>query len=155
MSVYGSTMGLEQEEDYRKWRKEHAMETTSTVSGIVTRTNGTGFCIDGHEGWLNVSKYAKPAPMIPAKGQAVNVGLDKAGFVRTIEPLPQAPVTPESQAPASSNEPQETTEDRKQRLIVRQCVLKVAADLATIGQMAEDVPGVLSIAEQLEAWVLR
>jgi hypothetical protein len=135
------------------------MEATTTVSGVVTRTNEHGFCLEGHEGWLNISKYAKPAPLMPAKEQAVSIGLDKAGYVRTIEPVQQAPAMSKAAtgdpAPAIAPETPATPEDNRQLLIVRECALKAAVELATIGAMANDVAGTLAIAEQLEAWVLR
>lgn len=55
------------------------------ISGRVTAVNDKGVKLDGDDEWLNISKYAKPAPKLPAKGERVTLGMDTQGFIRTIE----------------------------------------------------------------------
>ncbi len=124
------------------------------LEGTVTTVNDKGFKLDNEATWLNPSKFAKPAPMMPAKGDRVRVTLDNAGFVRYVEPA-RGPVVEESAADKPVVEASATTEDRRQVLIVRQACIKAACELATVGGMTDNVQDVLSIAEQLEAWVLR
>jgi hypothetical protein len=62
-----------------------AEHSITTIEGIVSKTNGNGFRLVGREGWLNFSKFAIPAPAMPAEGQRVAVGIDKSGFVREVE----------------------------------------------------------------------
>ncbi len=61
------------------------------LTGTVTKTNGNGFRIAEQEGWLNISKFAKPAPDMPAAGQRVRISLDESGYVRAIVPAPVVP----------------------------------------------------------------
>jgi hypothetical protein len=61
---------------------------TEHVDGTVGRTNASGFTLKGRDGWLNRSKYADPAPVIPNEGAAVRVGVDKAGYVCSVELVP-------------------------------------------------------------------
>jgi hypothetical protein len=118
-----------------------------TVSGTVGRVNQSGFTLAGREGWLNVSKYASPAPSVPREGTQVRVGLDKSGFVRTVEIVPSSDGA-ESAAPTS-------VIDRDIR-IMRQAVINSAiAILSSGGRAVEDPNAVLEVAEQLEAWVTR
>lgn len=134
------------------------MATMTTVEGKVTRTNDKGLQIAGRDGWLNISKFANEldCPM-PKVGQTVRLTLDKSGYIREIAPVVDAPATMQVSAPTEDSATAQTpvSDDRKQQLIVRQCVLKVAADLATIGGMASNVEETLSLAARLENWVLR
>ena len=70
-----------------------------TITGTVSRVNGKGFQIAELDGWLNISKYASPAPTMPTVGERVNITIDKSGFVRKIEPIAK-PATPPESGPA-------------------------------------------------------
>lgn len=59
------------------------MAALETATGIVSKVNATGFQLDGSE-WYSISKFAKPAPAIPAVGARVVVGVDGKGFARTV-----------------------------------------------------------------------
>ena len=61
---------------------------TDWAEGMVTRVSAHGFQLRGRDGWLNLSRYAKPAPALPQTGMAVRVGLDARGFVRSIGAAP-------------------------------------------------------------------
>jgi len=56
-----------------------------TISGIVASVHGTGFRLRDREGFLNLSKFCDPEPVLPNPGDAVVVGLDKGGFVRQVQ----------------------------------------------------------------------
>ncbi|MHB8577847.1 MAG: hypothetical protein ACYDCQ_21250, partial [Dehalococcoidia bacterium] len=66
-------------------------QIVDSVEGTVGRCNDKGFTLNGREGWLNVSRYADPPPLLPAEGAQVRVGLDKSGFVRSVEVLAEPP----------------------------------------------------------------
>lgn len=124
---------------------------TTAITGTVTKTNGNGFRLDAHEGWLNVSRYAKleDAP-IPAVGDRVTARLDKAGFVRRIEHVPpvgQSEPEPPAPTPAASVSPD------KDRLMLRMSALRGACDVFT--GTGTSVEAVKLLAEDLEAWALR
>ena len=117
------------------------METT-TITGRVTQVNDKGLKLEGADQWANVSKWAVGVVM-PTRGQHVVLALDKSGFVRTIEPIAEAPTTvapapvaTQQAAPAvvatpaaSATEVSGPAPDRD-RLIVRQTCVKAAAEIA-------------------------
>jgi hypothetical protein len=119
--------------------------------GTVTKVNGTGFRIAEQEGWLNISKYAKPAPAMPEVGQRVRVFLDKSGYVRTIEALEEVPVEPEIPAPALSK----VAPPCKDTVISRLAVLNTATAILSSGGRQTDGTAVMALAGQLEAWAHR
>jgi hypothetical protein len=81
-----------------------AATVADTIEGIVSRVNDHGFILEGHGDWLNLSRYAKPAPLLPHAGVHVEVGLDKDGYVRTVAPIRRdEPTPPEALGRASVN----------------------------------------------------
>lgn len=125
------------------------MTTVHTaITGSVTKINGNGFRLDSREGWLNISRYGKAdeAPM-PSVGQHVTVALDKAGYVRKIEPVtPAANAEPQAPTPTAGMLPD------KDRLMLRMSALRGACEVfAGSGQSPEVI---LRLAEDLEAWAL-
>lgn len=71
--------------------------TTGTTSGTA---RGVRRCL--------LSRYASPRPLLPTEGQRVRVGLDKAGYVRLIEPAGEttpAPATATATAPSPDSAP--------------------------------------------------
>lgn len=118
---------------------------TDTIDGSVARSNDKGFLLAGREGWLNRSKYADPAPLTPTEGQQVRVGLDRAGFVRTVEVL--------GDAPARTGEPAGSPDCDTR--IAREAVLNTAVALLGSGGRSVTLADVLSVAAQLEGWVTR
>src|SRR5262252_2316799 len=60
--------------------------TTTQLEGVVARSNDRGLVLDGHDGWLNISKYADGV-LIPDNGSSVRLHLDKSGFIRGIDVL--------------------------------------------------------------------
>lgn len=122
------------------------------IEGTVSRANGKGFVLTGREGWLNLSRYADPAPMIPAEGAKVRVSLDRAGFVRAVEALAAAPAT---QQPATQPETAENGFPGKERQIIRMNVLGHATALVARSGQPTAVADMLRVASELEAWVLR
>jgi hypothetical protein len=118
------------------------------VSGRVASVNDKGLKLEGDEMWRNVSKYAVNV-VLPERGQDVTVTLDKAGFLRAVEPLTGAHAAPRiagaSDAPAPSV---------KDRTITRLAVLKAAAEFgAARGTLKSG--DVLAIAASWEKWVYR
>lgn len=120
------------------------------VTGIVEAANPRGFLLAGRDGWLNISRYAEPPPPIPAEGARVRVGLDKAGFVRTIEV--EAEPEPSFAAAVRESPPPYGLRDTR---IMRQAVLNTATAILSSGGHTADPGDVIALAEQLEAWVTR
>src|SRR5579859_3796811 len=123
------------------------------ISGVVEAANPRGFLLAGREGWLNLSRYADPTPEIPGEGALVRVGLDKAGFVRTIEveAAPERPATAVADASSGYN-PASGVRDQR---IMRQAVLNTATAILSSGGREADADDVLALAERLESWVTR
>lgn len=117
-----------------------------TITGIVTHANEKGIRLSTSDGWLNVSKFAVGV-VLPERGQAVAVTLDKGGFIRAVT-LADAPI-----AGASDARPSVTPSD-KERTITRLAVLKAAAEFGAARPSVKSAD-VLLIAESWERWVLR
>lgn len=118
------------------------------VVGVVRSVNEKGLKLDGHTDWFNVSKFAVGV-VLPERGQAVTVTLDRAGFLRAVEVadgLP-APVAGGSDAPMSAK----TDRDRT---ITRLAVLKAAAEFGAARPNLKS-GDVLSIAAVWEKWINR
>jgi len=115
---------------------------TEYVEGTVSRINGHGFQLVGRDGWLNVSKYANPAPELPSEGASVRIGLDKAGFVRSIEQLAAGPEV----------EPTPVGNVDRETRIGRMAALNTATAILSSGGQQASVKDVLTLAGQLEAW---
>lgn len=124
------------------------------ISGVVEAANPRGLLLAGREGWLNISRYADPVPPIPPEGSLVRLGLDKAGFIRTIE------VEAEGERPAlaavaeTAGSYGQTFSVRDQR-IMRQAVLNTATAILSSGAREADPDEVIALAERLESWVTR
>jgi hypothetical protein len=124
------------------------------ISGVVEAANPRGLLLAGRDGWLNISRYADPVPPIPPEGSLVRLGLDKAGFIRTIE------VEAEGERPALAAVSEtaggygQTFGVRDQR-IMRQAVLNTATAILSSGGREADPDDVIALAERLESWVTR
>jgi len=124
-----------------------AQSLSSTFTGRVASVNPKGLRLEGHDDWLNFSKFAVGI-VAPERGDTVSVTVDKAGFVRSVTlldgPLPVA-------GGSDAARPAPTTKDLT---ITRLAVLKAAAEFgaARPGLKSGEV---LAIAESWERWVLR
>jgi hypothetical protein len=78
-------------------------QTLEYTEGTVSRTNDHGLQLVGRDGWLNVSRFANPAPALPPAGARIRLGMDTSGFVRTIETVDAGPgkTPPQGPRPAS------------------------------------------------------
>lgn len=121
---------------------------SSTFTGRIVSVNDKGLKLEGHETWLNVSKFA-PAVVLPERGETVTVCVDSKGFIRSVERLDgPAAIRGGSDAPGPSSA------QHKDRTITRLAVLKAAAEYAA--SKPESKSGdVLKIAASWERWVLR
>lgn len=119
---------------------------SSTISGRVVSVNPKGLKLEGHDGWLNFSRYASNI-VPPMRGQTVTLTLDLQGFVRAVN------VAAESAATSASRQaPGATT--AKDRTITRLAVLKAAAEFAANRPQIKSGE-VLKIAASWERWVNR
>lgn len=110
------------------------------VTGRVMSVNPKGLKLEGHDDWLNYSKFA-PEIIPPMKGQVVNLTLDKSGFIRIVDLADGQPT------PLIAPSQKDTT-------ITRLAILKAAAEFTASKPEAKSTD-VLKIAEAWEAWVLR
>ena len=118
------------------------------VAGVVACSNAKGFQLEGRDGWLNISKFAASVAA-PERGARVRVGLDKSGFVRSVEPMTTAVVNTPGAAVSTAMEAPD-----KETRIGRMAVLNSAiALLSSGGRSISDVEAVLGTAAQLEQWV--
>ena len=139
---------------------------SSTFTGLVRSVNEKGLKLDGHESWLNYSKYAVGI-VAPERGQTVSVTTDKAGFLRSVTVLDgPASIAGASDAVAShqssvlsfqssalkTDNSQLTT--RREATITRLAVLKAAAEFAAARPSLKSGE-VLAIAASWERWVNR
>ncbi len=130
-----------------------------TITGIVRATNTHGVKLDGETEWRNYSKFSKAEDLAqPFIGQQVTIGLDKAGFVRTLAPIgtngyhkPAAQPAEASPAPAESAPVVLDT----QRIISRQAMLNTATSMLSSGGRAVDPKEAVALAAKLEQWVWR
>ena len=136
------------------------MNGSEVLTGTVSRVNERGLILNDEDCWLNVSRYAKPAPVLPRVGESVRVYLDKDGYVRDVERVPYEvdvppPEEPSRQVEATrSNGSTALTPDRDLR-ICRQAVLNTATAILSSGGLPASPDEVLALAERLEAWVGR
>jgi hypothetical protein len=121
---------------------------SSTFTGRVASVNPKGLRLEGHDDWLNVSKFAVGV-VLPERGQDVTVTVDKAGFLRSVVQYSGFPAPVAGASDAVRPLPSD-----KDRTITRLAVLKAAAEFgaARPGLKSGEV---LKIAESWERWVLR
>ena len=84
-----------------QWVEGSVSAVEASAFSLVT-TSGTGRAVRRYL----LSRYASPRPVLPSEGARVRVGLDKAGYVRLIEPLGEAaPASAPSLATAPPRDP--------------------------------------------------
>lgn len=129
-----------------------AMSMSSTYTGRVVSANPKGIRLDGHDEWLNYSKFA--TDIIPAeRGQSVTVTVDSKGFIRTLQPLdgPDATNGAHDAVRAAQTRAAPSARDTA---ITRLAVLKAASEFAAARPMLKS-GDVLMIAASWERWVNR
>ena len=117
------------------------------VEGTVGRYNERGFTLRERDGWLNISRYATPAPPIPNEGARVRAGIDGSGFVRTVEVL--------EPPPAASRPDGMPVAPAREVAVTRMACLNTATAILSSGGRRTEPADVVSLAEELERWVLR
>jgi hypothetical protein len=127
------------------------------IEGTVARVNGSGFQLTGRPGWLNLSKFARPAPALPGEGERVAVSLDGRGYVRAVErlaaPLPDAAPVSASGGEGEASSPASPPD--KDMRIVRMNALSNAIAVLASGGRAVQAADVFTLAAQFEGWVNR
>lgn len=123
----------------------------SVVVGTVRSVNEKGLKLEGHDAWLNASKFAIGL-VLPERGETVACTLDKAGFLRCVGPadgvVPTAPpVRGASDAPPAAP-------STRERTISRLAILKAAAEFGAARPNLKS-GDVLAIAASWERWVNR
>jgi hypothetical protein len=119
----------------------------TVVSGIVRSVNEKGLKLEGHDEWLNVSKFAVGV-VLPERGAVVTCTLDKGGFLRAVAAADGAVLSPpRTGAPGAAS-------GTRDRTITRLAVLKAAAEYAASKPQSASAD-VLKIAACWERWVLR
>lgn len=124
------------------------------VWGVIGERNETGLRWEDSQAWVNVSKYAQGV-VIPPSGTKVRVGLDKAGYIRTLERLSASASADPTPAPT----PTETDSEVGMRTVA----LNAAVTLLTSerfalrnGTAAIARPSdVLALADYLLVWLAR
>jgi len=104
------------------------------VAGVVTCSNAKGFQLEGHDGWLNLSKFAAGVAA-PERGAHVRVGLDKSGFVRTAET-----VSPIGKYVGNESVTTGTRPDRETAITRRESPRARAAMRASVGPILPPAP---------------
>lgn len=125
-----------------------AMSMSSQFTGRVVSVNPKGLKLEGHDDWLNCSKFATDL-VLPERGETVTCTLDKAGFLRCVE-LVDGSALP--RIAGGSDAP--STPSAKDRTITRLAVLKAAAEFSASKELSSSAD-VLKIAASWERWVLR
>jgi hypothetical protein len=126
---------------------------TTQVTATISRVNDHGFTTQEEPArWFNLSKWADPVPVIPAKGTEVKLTLDSSGYVRSIEPLdaPSNGHHPRQDAPTSAP----TGALTRDQVITRLACLKAAAGFLSTREASKSTD-VLAVAESFERWVTR
>jgi hypothetical protein len=125
---------------------------SSTFTGQVRSVNEKGIKLEGHDEWLNYSKFAVGI-VAPERGQTVTVVTDKAGFVRAVQPVDgPAPIAGASDHPRTAQAP--SAPSQRDVTITRLAVLKAAAEFAAARPGVKSGE-VLLIAASWEKWILR
>jgi hypothetical protein len=135
------------------------MESTNgavkeTLVGVVEATNEKGIRVQGR--WFNFSRY-HDVPR-PEKGQQVALEARGNFINRLTIAAPTAAPPAETSTPVASTaspaSPVLDTIDLRERRIIRQTVLKVAANFLALRPEAK-LGEVIRTAELLEKWVMR
>lgn len=150
-----------------KWqRRAERMATMATIEGKVTRTSSNGLQLAGHDGWLNISKFADSIDVpMPQVGDVVRLKLDKSNYIREIVAVKAEPFSinakekgePESQ-PEPRAEPQPPSggaAPSKDTVVTRLAVLNTATAILSSGGRAVEAKAVVELAAKLEAWATR
>jgi hypothetical protein len=137
------------------------------VDGVVARRNERGILLEGESGWLNVSRYANPAPALPLPGERVRLYLDEDGYIRDVERVVYSThgpaedgVDPEpddavaGQVEAAPLFRAASLPDKDTR-ITRMATLNTATAILSSGGRTCELADVLKLAAQLEVWVNR
>jgi len=121
------------------------------VTGRVRSVNPKGLLLEGHTDWLNISRFAVGV-VLPEKGAAVAVTLDKAGFVRSVDVVDGSVGANGHDAPRIDAQ-RVSAPSEKDRTITRLAVLKAAA---AFGASRPELRSrdVIAIAAVWERWVL-
>jgi hypothetical protein len=109
--------------------------------GRVLSVNDKGLRIEGRDGWVNFSKFARDLEP-PSRGAAVALTLDGQGFIRRVEAAEHAPGSHQAHAAG------------RETAITRLAVLKAAAEFAATRREIKS-KDVLAIAAAWENWVCR
>ena len=122
------------------------------VEGVVATPNDRGLKLSGRDGWFNLSRYADPAPTLPTRGESVVIGLDTAGYVRSVEAN-----TAELRriGPSDATESVPAALHDRETCITRMACLNTATAILASGAHTADADAVLALAGRLEVWVLR
>jgi hypothetical protein len=137
--------------------------TTETVRGVVERANERGVKLAAESGWRNWSRWGERPEVPPSRGDAVELVLDNAGYIRRVTVLDAAAGVPAGTPALREREyANDGTQDdilpapanSRETLIVRQTCLKAAAEFAA-GRPEIKSADVLKIAEAWEGWVTR
>ena len=118
------------------------------LTGRVVAVNDKGLKFEGAGAWLNVSKYAVGV-VLPERGADVTVTLDKAGFLRAVEPADGCPL-PRIAGASDVTMPMTS----KDRTITRLACLKAAAEFGAARPSLKSGE-ILKIATSWERWVNR
>lgn len=118
-----------------------------TWQGIVATNNPRGMRLEGFDVWFNYS--ATSAVERPQAGDRVRVVVDARRYVREVEIIEQvAPAVRSTPAPRAASRPD------RDRLIVRQCVIKAAVEYAA-ARPTMNAGEMFYLAEKMEQWVYR
>jgi hypothetical protein len=117
------------------------------VAGVVTCSNAKGIQLEGRDGWLNISKFAASVAA-PERGARVRVGLDKPGFVWTVESVSLIGEYVGYESATTGTRP-----DRETAITRMACLNTATVILGSGGRAIGEVAAVLATAAQLERWV--
>jgi hypothetical protein len=110
--------------------------------GRVLSVNEKGLRLEGREGWVNFSKFARDLTP-PTRGALVALSIDKSGIIRRVEAV-------EGDVPGAGKD----AGAGKDRTITRLALLKAAAEWS-VGRSEIKSGDVLKVVERWEAWVSR
>lgn len=120
-----------------------------SITGQVTQVNGSGLQIHGRDGWLNVSRYASPQPLLPRVGEFAQLILDPQGYIRRCRVLGPADRPNPSLPAAVQAPPQGSTNTRDFRLQCLKRAFELAPYLTQVWSGPEDA---FAAAESIARW---